>query len=235
MSAATTAATPSVVLFDAIGTLIETRSPVGEIYAAAAARQGVQISAWRLEDAFRRIFATAPNMAFPSAPVDAIAALERDWWRARVRSIYRAAESSVLLPDFDACFEELFSHYAESDAWQLREGAKECLATLRSRSIATGIVSNCDVRLERVLAGLHIRDALDVVVLPAHAGATKPDSAPFRLALEQLGATPAQTVYVGDDPVQDMDGARALGLRAFDVSELATLRDLPSRLIKAPE
>ena len=40
-----------------------------------------------------------------------------------------------------------------------------------------------------------------------------------------------ETVFVGNDPETDLKGAAGLGLRAVDVASLATLADLPSRLI----
>ena len=63
------------VLFDAAGTLIELREPVGEIYAREASAQGLSISARRLDDAFRRIFSRADPMLFPDASLDEVANL----------------------------------------------------------------------------------------------------------------------------------------------------------------
>ena len=58
------------VLFDAVGTLIELREPVGETYARMARPFGVALPAWRVDDAFRRILKRAPPLVFPDA---------RDW------------------------------------------------------------------------------------------------------------------------------------------------------------
>ena len=57
----------SVVLFDAAGTLFELRRSVGETYSAAAARHGVSLPAWRLDDAFQRVMRRASPMVFPEA------------------------------------------------------------------------------------------------------------------------------------------------------------------------
>jgi putative hydrolase of the HAD superfamily len=67
---------------------------------------------------------------------------------------------------------------------------------------------------------------LDAVVLPADAGAAKPDARIFLLALARLGVTAREAVYVGDDPHDDHAGAAAAGLRVVDVTAVPDLRDL---------
>jgi len=54
-----------------------------------------------------------------------------------------------------------------------------------------------------------------VIVHSAGAGAAKPDPRPFQIALERLSLTAAECVHVGDDPVNDGEGASAAGLRAI--------------------
>ena len=214
------------VLFDAVGTLIELREPVGETYARAAAEQGVEISPWRMGDAFRRIMASAQPLVFPEAEPVELPALERGWWRQVVRSTFLAADSARRVPDFDACFEGLWRHYASPAAWRLREGAAEILARLRERGLRTGVVSNVDGRLPALLQGLGLAGLIDAVVLPSDAGAAKPDSRIFQLALRRLGAAPSEALFVGDDAEHDLKGAREAGLEAVDAAALATLRDL---------
>ncbi len=221
-------------LFDAAGTLIDPAEPVGETYARAAAVQGVALSAWRLGDAFARVLARAPAMAFPEVPFPERPARERDWWRERVREVFRAADSDCLLPDVDACFETLWDHYAAARAWRLRPGVREALAGLRRRGLRTGVVSNFDGRLPGILEGHGLGALLDVVVLAADAGPAKPDPAIFRLALARLGVEAGACAYVGDRPQEDLAGARAAGLVPVDAGGIATLADLPGRIQGRP-
>ena len=111
------------------------------------------------------------------------------------------------------------------------KGASIALTTLRERGFATGVVSNFDRRLPGILADVGLAPLLDCVVLPSDVGAAKPSPAIFERALALLGATGAQTIFVGDDPETDLAGAARLGLRTVDVASLATLTDLPARLI----
>jgi HAD superfamily hydrolase (TIGR01509 family) len=88
------------------------------------------------------------------------------------------------------------------------------------------MVSNFDHRLPAVLEALGLAPLLDVVVLPADAGAAKPDPRIFQLALARLGVAAAEALYVGDDAEDDVAGATAAGLRAVDVATVADLAAL---------
>lgn len=218
------------VLFDAAGTLIELRESVGTHYARTAAQHGVALSATLLEDAFRRIFASAPPMAFPGAEAADIAELEREWWRRRVRATFRAADSSARFDDFEAFFAQLFLDMGLASAWQVVPGGEALLRELRVRGWAIGVVSNFDRRLHSILDGLALRPLLDSVILSSDVGTAKPDPQIFEHALAELRVAAGRAWFVGDHPVQDVSGARDAGLRAIDVSTLATIGDLLSQL-----
>ena len=224
------------VLFDATGTLVELREPVGETYARIAARHGVCLPAWRIEDAFARVLRSAPARVFPGASLAEAARRERAAWREIVRATFRAADQTARFAaqrahdSFDACFDALWEHYARPGAWCAREVAEAALDELTRRGLVLGVVSNFDQRLPDVLAGLGLAGRLCAIVLPAHAGAAKPDPRIFAHALAALGLAARDAVYVGDDPEHDFQGARAAGLRALDVRRLASLRELPDRI-----
>jgi putative hydrolase of the HAD superfamily len=221
------------VLFDAAGTLIELREPVGDTYSRIARDYGVDLPSRRISDAFHRVFAHAPAMVFPNASIREIPALERAWWRQTVRTTFLAADPATRFRDFEAFFDTLFRVMGQPDAWREAPGARDLLVELRSRRWATGIVSNFDRRLIAILASLYLAPLFDAVVLASDAGAAKPDPAIFHRALEQLGVSHCNGVVVGDDPVQDLAGARNAGLRAIDVTSLAKLGDLADLLESA--
>ena len=217
------------VLFDAHGTLIDLAEPVGETYARVAARHGARISAWRLGDAFERVLRGSPPPVFPGGAAQ-IEARERAWWRERVRAVFLAADSAARVGDFEACFEDLWTHFGSGAAWRTRAGAREALAGVREAGLATALVSNFDRRLHGVLAALGLAPLLDAVVLPSDVGAAKPDPGLLQAALARLGCAPEEAALVGDDLTKDLEPARRLGLVAIDVRELATLAALPARL-----
>lgn len=219
------------VLFDAAGTLIAPVEPVGETYSRLAREHGVAVSAARLDDAFRRVFAKAAPNVHPGEARERAAALERAWWRARVRETFLAADGTARFRDFDAYFAALWNHFSSGAAWRALPGAREALAVLReagSRRLA--IVSNFDQRLHGILRELDLRDFFDAVVIPVDCGAAKPERAIFEACLSRLALPPSACVYVGDHARLDVEAASAAGLAAIDVNELASLAHLPARL-----
>jgi putative hydrolase of the HAD superfamily len=216
------------VLFDATGTLIETRESVGQVYAGMSREFGVDLPAWRLDDAFRRVLKRAGPRALDDAGDQD--ARDRDGWRAIVRSTFLAADSTVAFSDFDLFFDRLFDHYAGSKAWCLREGCVELLRGLRDRSLQLGIVSNFDHRLIDILEQLEIASFFNSIVIPSRCGFQKPAPEIFEAALRELGLPARATVYVGDDPEKDLAAARAMGMRTVDARSLESLEELQAQL-----
>ena len=72
------------VVFDAAGTLIRPREPIGETYARFARDFGVELPAARIEEAFERVWAAAPPNVYPGKPMAEAAVLEKRWWWDRV-------------------------------------------------------------------------------------------------------------------------------------------------------
>lgn len=222
------------VLFDAAGTLIDLRESVGTVYSRFAREFGVAIPAGRLDDAFGRILRNAQPMAFPDATPGERRNLERHWWWTQVRGTLRAADSVLAASDFQGGFEAffavLFEHFGEASAWRLRPGAVEAVSALREHGYGIALVSNFDHRLKGILRGLAVAELFDTIVQPLDVGYAKPDPRIFRAALERLAVPASAAVYVGDDSQVDIAGARAVGMRAIEVTSLATLAHLPARL-----
>jgi len=217
------------VLFDAVGTLFEPCQPIGATYARFARTHGVDAAQGAVERAFRAAFARSEPRVFPGAPPAAVAARERAWWRSLVAEVFEEAAPGARFDDFDAFFDRLFAYYATGDAWRTRTGVRAVLARLRGARLALGVLSNFDHRLGDVLESLGIAAFFDVVVTPGPHGYEKPDPRLFHVAVAALGRAPGEVLYVGDDPERDVAGARRAGLRALDVTTLASFEDLPAR------
>jgi 2-haloalkanoic acid dehalogenase type II len=93
--------------------------------------------------------------------------------------------------------------------------ALPALAGLREQGLKLIVVSNWDVSLETVLGHCGLARLLDDVVSSAAAGARKPDPAIFEIALGLAGCEPGEALHVGDTPEEDVEGARAAGIRAL--------------------
>jgi 5'-nucleotidase len=114
------------------------------------------------------------------------------------------------------------------------DGAARVLAVLSAR-YRLGLVSNYPhpPTVLESLARFRLRRHLDgCVVVSGALGWIKPDPRPFRRALSLLGATPQETLFVGDDLENDMRGGRSAGLAtawlASDAVAAGRWQDLPA-------
>jgi putative hydrolase of the HAD superfamily len=222
------------VTFDAAGTLIAPREPVGRTYARVARELGIPADEATVEQRFRAAFRAAPPLAFPDVAGDERESRERAWWRDIVG---RALGAGGAHARFDACFERLFAHYARAAAWIVYAEVPSVLTGLRARGLRTGVVSNFDGRLPRLLDELGLAPALDAIVWSSDVGAAKPASAIFAEAVRRLGVARAEVCHVGDDLEADVAGAAQAGVRAIHLDRslrqpdaLTTLSDLDRRL-----
>lgn len=94
------------------------------------------------------------------------------------------------------------------------------LASLRQK-VALGSVSNGVADLGTI----GMDHYFDVSIAAHQFGSAKPDPAIFRHACEALRVEPAEAVYVGDDPLLDVEGAQKAGLRGVWLRR----QDLPLR------
>jgi FMN phosphatase YigB (HAD superfamily)/RimJ/RimL family protein N-acetyltransferase len=80
------------------------------------------------------------------------------------------------------------------------------------------ILSNYSLELEALLAEQGVRALFDPVVVSAREGIMKPSSQLFWRALDRIGASPADALFVDDFP-ENVAGARNVGLHAVHFQE----------------
>jgi putative hydrolase of the HAD superfamily len=200
------------VFFDAAGTLMKPARGVGESYSHFAAGYGVEVAPSALAERFRVCFGQAPRLAFPGVPEEAIALLEKNWWKdvvARVFEPWRSFEK------FDEFFDELFAYFADPRAWTLYPEVLQTLAALRQRGVRASVISNFDSRLLAILNGLGIAGFFEEIFVSSRIGYAKPDAEIFHAAIKHLGLPPQQAVHVGDSEINDLHGANNAGLRGI--------------------
>lgn len=96
------------------------------------------------------------------------------------------------------------------------EDVHPTLARLHGR-VALGSVSNGVADLGAIGMAHYFRTSI-----AAHSfGSAKPDPAIFHAACDALGVSPAEAIYIGDDPVLDVEGAQRAGLRAVWMNRVA--------------
>lgn len=93
---------------------------------------------------------------------------------------------------------------------------------LREHNVTFGIVSNTEAVLTYFdLERCAVLRSAGTIVLSSDVGVRKPDPRIFQIALDRLNATPASSVFVGNSLVEDIEGARCVGLRAVYLDEEA--------------
>lgn len=155
---------------------------------------------------------------------------ERRWGVSRAESLdvltgaftrVRGRELQVLVDHFDLD-EAVVPTLVETIREHVPDLSLSDVATATLRTLAAdwslGIVTNGrpDIQRRKVRAlGL---DTLVTTVMYAHElgrDAGKPAAAPFLAACRALDVEPTHTVFVGDDPVCDIGGAHAIGMKTI--------------------
>lgn len=99
--------------------------------------------------------------------------------------------------------------YGEED---LYPDVRPALSRLRAMGLWVGIAGNQTVRAAQILRGLDL--PADLVATSGEWGAAKPDPAFFAHVIEVAPGEPHEIVYVGDHRDNDLEPAKAAGLRA---------------------
>jgi putative hydrolase of the HAD superfamily len=97
------------------------------------------------------------------------------------------------------------------DGIQLFDDALPTIARLRTDGARLALVSNCSNSTRQIVDRLGFEELFDAVILSFELGVRKPDAAIYEAALDGVGATPAEALFV-DDQTDYCDGARALGI-----------------------
>ncbi|MGD2101888.1 MAG: HAD-IA family hydrolase [Acidimicrobiia bacterium] len=161
------------------------------------------------------------------------------WWE-EINRLIAAAFTSVGLSTDDvialtANFREVFLDPA---AWVIYDDTEDALTRLSSHGWRHVIVSNHVPELPRLVTNLGLANHFEDIVTSAAVGYEKPHPEIFRLATS--GLVLSDVVMVGDNPIADVVGARAAGIKTFlvrrrdeDVAHYADLYELVAALVDA--
>lgn len=96
-----------------------------------------------------------------------------------------------------------------------KQGIIEAVELL-SKSYQLGLVSNGRSPFqERNFRALGFATLFKSVIVSEAVSLRKPDPRIFHLCCSELGVTPSNSIYVGDHPLADIEGARNAGLRTI--------------------
>jgi putative hydrolase of the HAD superfamily len=196
--------TPRAVLFDVDFTLCRPGPELSaDRYARIAARHGVTLDVARYEEARE---AAALNLKrHPELLHD-----DTIWHRFTAEIFTGMGGPGEIA---SACATEIEQGWEVSENFELYEDALPVLDELRRSHLGIGLVSNGIRDLTQFVA--HHRLDVDAIVDSRTHGRVKPHPTIFQAALDALGVGAAEAVMVGDSLEEDVEGARALGMRAI--------------------
>jgi HAD superfamily hydrolase (TIGR01549 family) len=207
------------VLLDVDFTLFRPGPELGpEGYRRIAARHGLALEPSLYDDARR----------------SAIANLQRDSELVHDEELWVAFTEEIVIgmggaaPGARECALDVVRQWERHENFFLYEDTLPTLAVLRSAQLRIGLISNGQRDLEE-FARHHALD-VDVCVGSASHGRVKPHRSIFDAALAALEARPDEAAMVGDSYADDIEGARALGIRAILLDRDGLHEDEPDRI-----
>ncbi|VTR94369.1 haloacid dehalogenase superfamily subfamily -2-like had subfamily ia : Haloacid dehalogenase superfamily enzyme, subfamily IA OS=Singulisphaera acidiphila (strain ATCC BAA-1392 / DSM 18658 / VKM B-2454 / MOB10) GN=Sinac_5298 PE=4 SV=1: HAD_2 [Gemmata massiliana] len=217
------------IFFDAVGTLLFPEPSAPAVYAAVALRYGLRLAPGDVQNRFITAYRVeeAADVATQLATSEA---RERERWHRIV------TQTLTGVSDPEACYRDLFDHFAKPAAWRVAPDAAEVLAALQSRGLVLGMGSNYDARLWPVLAGFPELAALtDRVVISAAVGVRKPGTGFFQTVTRIANCEPNEVLFVGDDLDNDYVGATTAGMHAILLDPRGDHTHIPHRIMKLSE
>ena len=200
-------------LFDLYGTLIDIETDEGmeEIYRGIAhflTYHGVHLHRWEVRDHYYRIMRQQRDQSGEEYPEIIV----EDIWDTLLKeqgmrpALARFRLTTILAQLYRGISRKRLHPYP---------GAKETLDTLRG-TYHLALVSDaqpCFARPEIRAVGLE--GYFDPVVISAEYGFRKPDPRLFQAALEWLGLSTREVIFVGNDMHRDIFGASRLGIKTI--------------------
>ena len=206
------------VVFDVDFTLAKPGPDLGpEGYRKLGERFGLELDPARYDDARRDAIATLKR--HPELDHD------EEVWVLFTEQIIQGMGGAG---DTYHCAVAMTRAWERAEHFELFDDALPVLDELRRRGLKLALLSNTGRDLDEFVAHHHIQ--VDAILTSRVHGKTKPHEAIFRALLAELRVEAAAAAMVGDDPSDDVDGARAVGMRAWLIDRDGRFPDHPNRL-----
>jgi putative hydrolase of the HAD superfamily len=97
----------------------------------------------------------------------------------------------------------------------LMEDALEILQYIKTK-YKIGLITNGKIIIQYgKIDKLNLREYFDTIVVSEEAGIKKPNKGIFEIALKSLNLRSEDCIYIGDHPVNDIDGADKAGMKTI--------------------
>lgn len=194
---------PAAVFFDAYGTLIswEPALPPSKVLATGLWALGVEVSLDQVQAAVEIEMSFYRKHQAQVRTAGELARLRRDAAILVRNTLGGAGACPVSVETIVKLLLEAFATSALPDA-------QPAIDQLQGYRIRTGVLSNFSYLLPLLLDELGLTNALDPIVFSAAEGVAKPDPSIFEAAARAVGVETSECVLIGDDLINDVEGAR---------------------------
>lgn len=207
---------PKAISFDVGWTLIHPRQSMWELFADVAHEAGTTADARQVEDLVHGMMSMSRQRAMDDFAPDAehsdsdaeFAAL----FALMGQLVFSAAGATGDATQLSATF---LRRFWTAENWVVFPDVLPTFEALRQRGVRVGVLSNASSEMVAFLAQLGLAPYLDFTVVSAVEGRKKPDRRLYEIALQRAEAPPAEMVHVGDMYVEDVLGARNVGVRSL--------------------
>jgi putative hydrolase of the HAD superfamily len=207
------------ILFDVDFTLVRPGPELGpEGYVRVGRRHGLELDAERYADARAKALETLRR--------DPELRHDEEIWIAFTERIVRGMGGNSDRAHDVAV--EIERAWEVSENFDLYEDVVPVIEELRGHGLKIGLVSNGARDIDEFVA--HHDLPIDAAVGSRTHGKVKPDPSIFLAALAKLEVRADEAVMVGDTPEDDIEGARAVGIRAYLIDREGRLPDVVDRL-----
>lgn len=207
------------IAFDAVGTLIHPVPSTADVYFQTAVRFGSRLTSAEIAGRFHQAFRESETTDITGQGRDGLSTSEPreyDRWRWIVARVIDD------IADPQACFEDLFAHFARPASWKCFDEVLATLSSLQARGYRLLMASNFDRRLRSVCDGLPGLKLIDGCVISSEVGHRKPSPQFFSALLDAARCSAGELLMVGDDPDNDVVGARDAGIAALLINRKST-------------
>jgi len=192
-----------VIAFDAVGTLIYAEPSVTSAYCRILS----DLTERRIEpDYVRKVLGIRLAERSRHEDLRTSELIERQFWYDLI---------AELVPDsnrVDLCFDALYSHFGQASNWRCYNDVAATLSALSSSGLELVLASNFDERLNTVCTGLEELNGISRVIISSEIGWRKPAAEFFDIVCQQTLCGPDEILFVGDDLINDIHGAKQAGM-----------------------
>jgi putative hydrolase of the HAD superfamily len=117
------------------------------------------------------------------------------------------------------------SEFEKHTSWSTYPDVFETLEVLRARGYSLGVISDWGISLGPILRNLKLTQYFDCLLISAATQYAKPSPSLYELALQRANAIPDYAIHIGDSYVNDIIGARSVGITPVLLDRAGTLAE----------